>query len=314
MRKRDLPFYAMLLLAVALGGACADSSRSDSAEPDSPTSTEPAAAAPEESVAVAGETSGAEDAEDDAYRPMPREPQPGVPEVDGEAPLPPPRVHPRADEVAADEADGEISDQAADATGEAGERWADVGVAGGIVEDASVAEDLATLAAGTELEIELIDSVSTRDASAGQTVRARFARGVDVDGRRVPLKRWTLVGRVTLVLHPERKGDRAGGLELAFETVVTDTGDEYPLAAVATGVAGDTKKRNVGVIAGGALVGAIIGKKKGDTDEALVGAAAGAAAGAGIVRALPGKHLDLPEGAEMVLTLLDDARLPYRDR
>ena len=46
----------------------------------------------------------------------------------------------------------------------------------------------------------------------------------------------------------------------------------------------------------------------------LIGAAAGAAAGAGIVRALPGKHLNLPEGSEMIVTLVEDTYLPYKPK
>jgi len=178
--------------------------------------------------------------------------------------------------------------------------------------EAARSADLVFIPEGTELEVELLDAVSTRDSRAGQRVRARFVRGITVDNVRVPLKRWKLIGRVAVVMHPEGKDDRPGGLEIHFDTVRAAGGEERRFPATSGGVAEGTRKRNVGVVAGTAVLGAIIGENQGDTDEALVGAAAGAAAGAGIVRALPGRHLDLPEGAALVVTLVEDVQLPSR--
>jgi hypothetical protein len=127
------------------------------------------------------------------------------------------------------------------------------------------------------------------------------------------MREWTFLGKVGTVTKPTKKGDEPGALELEFHTIRTETGEEYPAVGFASDFAGETKSRNIGVIAGAAVLGAVVGKKAGDggTTDTLIGAAAGAAAGAGIVRALPGKHLNLPEGAEMVVTLVEDTYLPY---
>lgn len=176
-----------------------------------------------------------------------------------------------------------------------------------------VPSGLVALPAGEELTINLLTPLSTKDTTPGTPFEARIRGGRWVGDKKLKMSEWTFLGTVGAVNKPTKKGDKPGSLELEFHTIRTETGAEYTALGFASDFAGETKNRNIGVVAGAAVLGAVVGNKAGDggTTDTLIGAAAGAAAGAGIVRALPGKHLNLPEGAEMIVTLVEDAYLPY---
>jgi hypothetical protein len=160
--------------------------------------------------------------------------------------------------------------------------------------------------------VALATYLSTRDSEPGTPFEARPQEPLWIDGKKVPMDRWVLLGTVTAVMKPQKKKDRPGELELTFHAVRTEAGEEIPVEAFASELAGSTRKRNIGIVAGGAVLGAIIGKQAGgDTEDAILGAAAGAAAGAGAVRALPGRHLHLEEGSELVVTFVGDTPLPF---
>lgn len=292
-----------LLAPVILLGACSGGSTVEEAVPPPPaveTGEAVADASPPGDPALAPQVVGGE-GEPATAPPFPaaeERPVPRPPTLAPEVPLDQdhePRVHPRPETEGA----SPVSPEGVVPSEEA-------------VDSPSVPDHLVTVPAGTNLEIKLRTALSTRSTEAGETFEADIKGALWIEDRKVPLGRWTLLGRVALVARPERKDDRPGSLDLSFYAVRTDQDEEYPLEAVATEFAGDTRERNVGMVVGGALLGAVVGKKSGgEADDAALGAAAGALAGAGLVRALPGKHLDLPAGTELGITLTGDAYLPF---
>ncbi|MFN7965019.1 MAG: hypothetical protein U0V87_04935 [Acidobacteriota bacterium] len=172
--------------------------------------------------------------------------------------------------------------------------------------------------AGSEIQATLITPISTKDASEGTEVRAEVTGPIQLDGGvKAPIKRWRLVGVVSRLQKPQAKGDAPAELEITFNqlrNVVAEEKKDYTIRGVLSEIGGSSKKRNTGIMIGGAVAGAILGKKiGGDTKDAVLGAAAGAGIGAGVVRALPGQHIELAKDDALVVTLSEDAILPVAE-
>ncbi|MBP7147870.1 MAG: glycine zipper 2TM domain-containing protein [Acidobacteria bacterium] len=160
------------------------------------------------------------------------------------------------------------------------------------------------LGEGDVFHVKLDQAVSTKTSTAGEEFTAQITGGVK------GTKGWTLLGTVTEVVKPQAKKDTPGELHLAFHTIRTDSGSQFPISGIATGVGGSSKNRNLGIVAGSTIVGALLGKKVGDDKkDTWIGAAAGAAAGAAIVRALPGQHLNLEPGTPLDVKITSTTRI-----
>jgi outer membrane lipoprotein SlyB len=79
--------------------------------------------------------------------------------------------------------------------------------------------------------------------------------------------------------------------------------DERISATTEAVIAGSTRARNLGAIAGGAAAGALIGKAVGDGKNATVGGIIGGATAAGIVAGSKGYQVVLPSGTVMTFTV-----------
>src|SRR5207344_3231930 len=101
---------------------------------------------------------------------------------------------------------------------------------------------------------------------------------------------------------PAEKGSRAM-LVLAVRSVDID-GTNYTVGATGDSIiAGSTRARNVGAVAGGAAAGALIGKAVGGGGKgALIGGLIGGAATAGAVAGTKGYQVVIQEGSEMTFT------------
>lgn len=172
--------------------------------------------------------------------------------------------------------------------------------------------------AGSTITATLITPISTKTATVGTEVRAEVSGPIRLENQtKAPIKRWRLLGSVARVQAPESKGDVPAELEIAFSTLRNMTDEskqDYPIVGMISEVGGESKKRNTGIMIGAAVAGAILGKKVGgDTKDAVIGAAAGAGIGAGVVRALPGKQIELEKDSVLTITLTEDAILPVAE-
>ncbi|HWR35517.1 MAG TPA: hypothetical protein VN622_06570 [Clostridia bacterium] len=137
---------------------------------------------------------------------------------------------------------------------------------------------------GTQLDVRLIDSLSSETANAGDTFRGTLQSPVVVNGTTVFPKGADVAGTV---VSAKRSGRLSGPgvLELALTRV------EYGSVAASVNVEplllkGESHtKSNTTKIGGGAAAGAIIGAITGGGKGAAVGAAVGAAAGTGAAAA-----------------------------
>ena len=74
-------------------------------------------------------------------------------------------------------------------------------------------------------------------------------------------------------------------------------------------VAGSTRARNLGVIAGGAAAGAVVGNNVGEKSHTVLGAVIGGATAAGIVAKTKGYQVELKDGTVVSFTVSESVSL-----
>jgi hypothetical protein len=136
-----------------------------------------------------------------------------------------------------------------------------------------------TLPEHTPIRVTLDQSLATDQSRPGDHFAATVSEPVIVDGQTVIPQGAHAEGLVV----DARKSGRLHGrarLELALQSVEVD-GQEYDLRTrVRTRVGGDHKKRNLGLLGGGAGGGLLIGALAGGGKGALIGGPIGLGAGA----------------------------------
>jgi hypothetical protein len=160
-----------------------------------------------------------------------------------------------------------------------------------------------TIPAGTHLRVALIDGVSTNGNSSGDQFMASLAEPVIVDGKMLLEKGTKVRGRVVDVEESGRVKGRAS-IRLTLSEIVRDNGKTVDISTKPfVAVAETTKKRDAGIIAGGAGIGAVIGAIAGGGKGAAVGTAVGAGAGTGTVLATKGKDIHYAPETRLNFTL-----------
>ena len=120
-----------------------------------------------------------------------------------------------------------------------------------------------------------------------------------VIGTTAPIPSGATVNGVIEAVKPAERGDRAL-LLLAIQSV-TVNGRTHNFSATSDSmVAGSTRARNVGAVAGGAAAGALIGHAIGGGKGALIGGLLGAGAATGGVAKSKGYQVTVDEGSAVV--------------
>ena len=92
-------------------------------------------------------------------------------------------------------------------------------------------------------------------------------------------------------------------LDLAVRSIIVDGRRQTIAAGAEPVVAGSTRARNLGAIAGGAAAGALIGRAVGgDGHDALVGGLLGGATAGGVVASSKGYQVELNRGIVMTFS------------
>ncbi|MEQ1833390.1 MAG: hypothetical protein ABL977_10080 [Candidatus Eisenbacteria bacterium] len=166
----------------------------------------------------------------------------------------------------------------------------------------------ATLAQGTGLKISVGAALSSETATIGQEWQGTINEAVTV-GNLAPFPAGSIVHGVVDGVKPAQKGDRA--VLVLRVTSIEANGKTHSLSATADSiVAGSTRTRNVGAVAGGAAAGALIGKAVGGSGKgALIGGLIGGAAATGAVASSKGYQATVKEGAELVFHVDRDTKL-----
>lgn len=161
--------------------------------------------------------------------------------------------------------------------------------------------------AGTELEVELLDPLSSGTNQIGDPVRARLVGDLISDGRRVAPAGAEVLGTVTDVV-PLKKFGGQPSISMTFESLATADGGSVPLMASHVAAGKKQAGRDAAKIGGGAAAGAVIGHQvdgdKGKEIGALIGGAIGTA-----VAAKTGKEIELAAGTTIVVALESDVQV-----
>jgi type IV secretion system protein VirB10 len=158
-----------------------------------------------------------------------------------------------------------------------------------------------TLPAGTTLDVTLASLITSETANVGDGWTGTTRNPLMAEGRTLVPAGSPVAGLVTSVT-PARKGDRAM-LDLGLASVTVD-GRSYMVSGTTEAVvAGSTRARNLGAIAGGAAAGALIGQAvSGSTKGTLIGAVLGGGAATGVVSQTRGYQVVLKPGMPITFT------------
>lgn len=171
------------------------------------------------------------------------------------------------------------------------------------------ARDTENVPAGTALTVVMLDPISTETNKIGDTFTATLADPIVVNGKIVAEKGDKVTGEVKNVEEPGRVKGRAR-LELVLKDLTTSNRKYKISTEPFTAVAGSTKDRDAGIIAGGAGVGAVIGAVTGGKKGAAIGAIIGGGTGTTAVLLTKGKHVKLEPEMRVNFVLSNDVDLP----
>lgn len=157
------------------------------------------------------------------------------------------------------------------------------------------------LSSGSTFNVTLGGAISSETASVGDAWHGTVAHDVVTKHGGVILAGSPVNGVVTGAMGAKR-GSRAM-LDLAVRNIRVNGQDESIAANGESVVAGSTRARNLGAIAGGVAAGALIGNVVGDGRNATVGGLIGGAAATGVVAGSKGYQVVLKSGTLMSFTV-----------
>jgi hypothetical protein len=165
----------------------------------------------------------------------------------------------------------------------------------------------AIVSAGTGVKITMGTALTSETATVGQEWIGQVAEAVTV-GSMAPFPSGSVVHGVVASVKPAQKGDRA--LLVLRVTSIEANGKTHEITATADSlIAGSTRTRNVGAVAGTAAAGALVGSAIGGGKGALIGGLLGGAAATGAAANSKGYQVTVKEGAEMVFKVDHDTKL-----
>ena len=161
--------------------------------------------------------------------------------------------------------------------------------------------------AGTAIAVTMNTAITSETAQPGDAWSGTVKEPLII-GTSAPIPAGSVVHGVVRGAKPAEKGSRAV-LVLAITSVEVN-GKSHDLDATADSlVAGSTRARNVGAVAGCAAAGAILGKAIGGNKGALIGGVLGGAGTAGAVSQTKGYQSTVKEGQELTFKVDRNIRM-----
>jgi hypothetical protein len=166
---------------------------------------------------------------------------------------------------------------------------------------ATLAHAATSIPAGTAITVTIDQSISSKNAQAGQGVVATVAHDVTVDGK-VVIPKGSHAKLVVSSVQASGRLSTPAKLWLRLKSVEVH-GKTYTIATSSSGkTMGGKGKRDAGFIGGGAGAGALIGGLAGGGKGAAIGAAAGAGAGTAGAAATGKKEVEFPAETRLSFT------------
>ena len=149
---------------------------------------------------------------------------------------------------------------------------------------------------GTQLSVEFTSPVTTKTARVGDPIDARLAMPLVVGDRTVATAGAAVQGVVTEVFSGSQEIGGTPKLGIGFNRLTLENGESVPIAGDIVQQGKRESTRDAAKIAGGAIIGAVIGHQV-DSGGAgrVIGGVLGGAAGAGIAKQTGG-DLEVPAG------------------
>lgn len=157
-----------------------------------------------------------------------------------------------------------------------------------------------TMGAGTPIKIDVTAQITSETAQPGDAWSGTVKENVIV-GDRVLIPAGSTVNGVVNGAKPAQKGDRAM-LLLGITSVSVDGRDIAVSGSTDSIIAGSTRARNLGAVAGGTAAGAVIGHAIGGSKGTLIGGLIGAAATGAAVSTTKGYQVVVKPGTELTFT------------
>ena len=154
---------------------------------------------------------------------------------------------------------------------------------------------------GSRILVALGSTLSSETANVGDPWHGTLTEAVPTQNGGMIAAGSSVRGVVTNVARAER-GSRAM-LDLAVRSIDVEGRMQTVRAGSEAVVAGSTRARNLGAIAGGAAAGALVGKVVGDGHNSAVGGLIGGLAATGLVARSKGYQVVLPDGLVMSFTV-----------
>ncbi len=169
-----------------------------------------------------------------------------------------------------------------------------------------------TVPAGTSLEVRLGQTIDTGSTEAGTTFEGTLASPLVVNGIEAAAVGSAVAGKVTHVVSSGRLS-RPAELSLVLTSLTPAGGKEVAITTAAWGITGEShKKRNIGMIGGGAGAGALVGAIAGGKKGAAIGGAVGAGAGTGVAAATGKKEIQLEPESKVTFKLSEPVTIATR--
>lgn len=164
------------------------------------------------------------------------------------------------------------------------------------------------LAAGTPIQIAVNTQISSETSQLGDTWTGEVKEPVVV-GNIIVIPAGSQVEGTITGVRSAKRGDRAA-LDLAVSSVSVN-GTSYPVTAGTDSIiAGSTRARNLGAVAGGAAAGALIGTAVGGGGKgALIGGLIGGATAGTAVAKSKGYQVVVKEGTIITFNVNKDVRV-----
>lgn len=159
--------------------------------------------------------------------------------------------------------------------------------------------------AGTQMSVEIVAPLTTKTAKVGDRIDARLANDVIVDGKTLVMAGAAMRGTVTEVVSGSQKIGGIPTLGLTFDRLTLTGADTVAISGRIVQQGKSDTGRDTAKIAGGALVGAVVGHQIDDAKGKVIGGIIGGAAGA-IAAKKTGTEVEIPSGT-VVGFLLDDS-------
>jgi hypothetical protein len=156
--------------------------------------------------------------------------------------------------------------------------------------------------AGTAINLTVDTEITSEKAQVGDAWTGKVSDSV-VLGTAAPIPAGSIVKGVVKAVKPAQKGDRAM-LQLSITSIEVEGKSHAISASTEPMIAGSTRTRNVGTVAGGAAAGALIGNAVGGGGKgALIGGLIGGAAATGAVASTKGYQMVVKEGGKLAFVV-----------